>query len=65
MPPKKEPCCLWIFRAEESSEKMLLKDRVLMPVDVLRVFLAEVSFGLCLERILTYPCMGSHCQTTV
>lgn len=43
MPPRKEPCCLWILSAEESSEKMLLKERVLMPVDVLRVFLGEVS----------------------
>lgn len=45
MPPRKELCCLWIFRAEESSEKMLLKDRVLMPVGVLRVLLDYVSLS--------------------
>ena len=39
MPPRKEPCCLWIFSAEDSSEKMLLKERVLMPVGVLCVLL--------------------------
>ena len=45
MPPRKEPCCLWILSADDSSEKMLLNERVLMPVGVLRVLLHKILAG--------------------